>query len=244
MTGSSVAARGETLPAQRYDAADEIGAEDVPFPRMKFAQKSSDDVDAELVEYGAIYTRIGAGDVEPVTVSEPTGKEIGTQSSPAVRFYVLGIRTGYSWRDENDQFQRSQFPPDNLTVAKVQAAGHRVDKTYDYTVAMPELDSEMPYRFLLTGAWGGPAARLLNLMLKRAAQNGPSSEAAFEVVAEKGKNAKGMFSKAVVTRAKVPARELKKDLEVVQKLQDLVRGRGSAAPEEVVNAEVVDAPSV
>jgi len=241
---SAVANRESNLPAQRYDAADEIGAEDVPFPRMKFAQKQTDEVDAELVEYGSIFTRIGQGDAEPTTISKPTGKEMGTQSSPAVRFYVLGIRTGYSWRDENDQFQRSQFPPDNLTVAKVQAAGNRVDKTYDYTIAIPGLDTEMPYRFLLTGAWGGPAARLLNLMLKRAAQQGPSSEAAFEVVAEKGKNAKGMFSKAVVTRAKVPAREAKKDLEVVRKLTDLVRGRGSAAPEEVVDAEVVDAPAV
>lgn len=243
MPGTAVADSRSNLPVQRYDAADELGAEDVPFPRMKVAQKTGELVDAELVEYGSIFTQIGQGDAEPVTLEANPNKDLGSQTDP-VRFYVLGVRTGYSWRDENDNFQRAQYAPSLAETQRIEAAGNRVDKTYDYTVALPDRDPDMPYRFLMTGAWGGPAARLLNLMLKKAATQGPSSEAPFELRAEKGKNRKGFFTKAVVTRAKVPAKDLKKDLEIVRKLRDLVQTRPQASTDEVLDGEVVDAPEV
>lgn len=236
MAGTAVEERKANLPAQRYEGADaEITAEDISLPRMKFAQGSSDVVLEGLVPYGSIYTTLGQGDADPHVIARAGKGEDGR--SEAVLFYVVGLRKGYSWTDENNNLQRSRTAPEDVEF-------NRVSRTFDYVVVLPEVETELPFKFLMTGLWGGQAAKQLNHLLKKAAASGPSYDVPFELTAKKSKNAKGHFASAGVKRADRGARLVKKDLEVVHRLLAMVSARPDLTAEDTADRQVTDAPSL
>jgi hypothetical protein len=235
---------GAQLPAQAYNPAPlEITAEDIPTPRVKFAQGLSGVVTDGLVPYGAIYSQIGAGDTKPVVLAEPAKENGGL--GPAVRFYVLGLKKGRSYNDKFGDLQqlRPGEPDPPLTEVKDQRPWN-IYPTFDFTIALPELDEavRLPRKLMLYKKWGGQAAKQIQLELLKAQSLGQNySEIPFEIQAKKDKTDSGAFATAIVRVADVPAVQVKKDLEVVQLVAQNVSPDAPPAP---APAPALEAPAL
>lgn len=232
------------LPAQQYNPAPlEITAEDIPTPRVKFAQGLSGVVTDGLVPYGAIYSQIGAGDPAPEILAAPA-KENGGLSEP-VRFYVLGLKKGRSYVDKFGDLQRLQDhePTPDLSEVKDQKPWN-VYPTFDFTIALPELDESirLPRKLMLYKAWGKQAAKQLQLELLKAQALGENySEIPFEIRAKRDKNDSGSFATAVVRRADVPAVQVEKDLAVVREVaQNVAPDAPAPTPAPAIEAPALD----
>lgn len=240
-----LATTGSALPAQQYHpaAGSEITAEDIPTPRVKFAQGLSEPVTDGLVPYGCIYTQEGPGDPDPQVLAAPA-KENGGVSEP-VRFYVLSLKKGRSYVDSSGDLQRLRDgdPTPPLTEVKDQKPWN-VYPTFDYTIALPGVDEEvrLPRKLMLYKKWGKQAAKSINLVILKAQAMGEEvSEIPFEIQAKRDKNDSGSFATAVVRRADVPAAQLQKDIEVVREVAKNVAPSQAPAP---TNAPALETPAL
>jgi hypothetical protein len=155
------------------NVANEISAEDIALPRVKIGQFMSQAVQDQLVKPGAIFSSLGQDDAEPATLWKPGDKK-------GLLMHVLQLRKGWSlMQDGNLETWRFDDPtrPDDAWA------------TYDYTVCLPEVDPDLPYKFLFTRT-GRSAAQKINLQLKRAPQ---AHEIAFRVESLERSNDKGRF---------------------------------------------------
>ncbi len=223
------------LPAQAYNPSQELTSEDIPTPRVKFAQGLSEVVTGGLVPYGAIYSVVGQGDPSPSVLAEPA-KSAGEQG-PGVRFYVFSVRKGYSFsntQNDLDNTRDGSYP--DLSLVKNQDP-REVYRTFDYTIALPDHDGMLPYKLMLYKKWGGQAAKRINLSLLQAQANGkdPATEC-FSLRAKKDKSDKGSFATAIVDVDKVPAVQALKDIEVLETVRQFV------APAQVQQAAPVSSP--
>lgn len=210
------------VPDKAYDPATEITSEDVALPRVKKGEKQS----AQDVPYGSIFTELGADDPDPQVIAEPGDGSDGT--SGAVRFYVVGgpIK-GRSYSEQGGDLETWRFDdpsahPDSWV-------------TYKYVIAIPSVEDTLPFTILLTRT-STPAARQLNTILQKAALTRPTDEVPLELTARKRKNQKGQFAVFQVRQVEVPTKDLKADLEVVEKVKGLA-GAGTKGPGEGRPAE-------
>jgi hypothetical protein len=221
-TGTAVAQRAAT-------SNTELDASDVRLPRLKFAQYLSKVVTAELVPYGAIYITTGPDDQEPITLAKPAGG-IGKVGDP-VRFYVLGVRKGFSYTDPQGDLSISQdgsYP--SLSLVKNQDPSY-VRRTYDYAITVPEFP-DLPVQFLMHGKWGGQAAKNLNTKLLLAKSQGiDPATVAFKVQAKKQEADRGAYAGAVIGVDKVAAKDAAADAELVAQHQALVGAGAQPVPE-------------
>jgi hypothetical protein len=168
--------QGSQVPALANTPAMEIGSEDVALPRLYIGQYMSDHVQEERVKAGAIFTALGKDDPDPQVLWEP-----GTEEG--VRFHVLALRKGKSISADGQLLLYAFDDPDAPADAWV---------TYNYVIALPRVDQDVPYKWLLTRT-GRPAAQQINLVIKKNEARGPAHENAFEVVTSPRENAKGKF---------------------------------------------------
>ena len=154
----------------------EIGAEDVALPRLKIGQFMSDLVQEGTVNAGALFVSLGSDDPDPVSLYE-TGDEEG------LIVHILSMRKGKSVSEGGElvlfDFNDPDAPPDAWT-------------TYNYVVAIPEHDEDVPNKWLLTRT-GRPAAQQMNMVLAKASGKTPPHEIAFEVKTVQRENKKGKF---------------------------------------------------
>lgn len=220
------------VPGLAYDPANEITAEDIPTPRVKFAQGLSKVVSRGLVPYGNIYATLGADDPDPaILAAQPKGES----TSPPVRFYVLaGPKKGYSYTNKYgdlDNTRDGSYP--DLSLVRNDDP-REVYRTFDYVIALPDhCEQGLPFKLMLYKKWGGSAAKRINLELLFAKNAGKdASSVAFTLSSRKDEGEKGDFCTAVVDVAQVPALEAAKDQEVVEKLKPTaVQLAGPARPQ-------------
>lgn len=221
----------------------QLDASDIRLPRLKVAQYLSKAVTNELVEYGSLYLSTSKEDPEPIQLTKP-GKKIGDHSE-GLRFYILGVRKGFSYTDPNGELGRTpdgSYP--DLSLVKGNDP-RNVRRTYDYTIVIPSAP-ELPAMFLMHGAWGGQSAKAINTRLLLAQQAGrdPQREP-FVIKTEKTENAKGPFARAIVVRDDVPAKDLEADAKIVDSFLDMVKsGRAVADDEAAVQSAADNAPSL
>lgn len=168
---SAVEKRPSQVPALVNTPALEFTAEDVTLPRIKMAQFMSSAVQDQLVTPGDLFASVGADDPQPTVLDQP------------VLFHVIALRKGKSYSESpGAELQRFDYgDPDAPAGAWV---------TWDYTVALPEVDPDTPYRMLFTKTGTG-AARTVNTTIDRSGQ--PHYELAFELTTVQRENAKGKF---------------------------------------------------
>lgn len=164
-----------SVPALIHQPALEIEAEDVALPRMYLGQFTSDHVKDKSTDVapGDIFTATGSEDPEP--------KVLWNGEGDGVLFYVLGMRKGKSLSVDGELETWTFDDPD----APVEAW-----TTYNYFLYLPEVDQDVPYKWLCTRS-AKPAAQQINTVLKRAEGKGPSWSIAFRVVTahrKKGQN--------------------------------------------------------
>jgi hypothetical protein len=176
-----------------------ITAEDVALPRLYIGQFMSKAVMERLVEAGSIYAATGQEDPDPQVLFDPNAKD-----AKGVLFYVLALRKGKSISDGGElvlfDYDDPNAPPDAWV-------------TYNYLVACPEADTDVPYKLLLTRT-GRPAALQINTVLKKNAGAGPSWINAFRLTTAPRENAKGKFWVARVTQVEAN----KQDIETAEQL--------------------------
>lgn len=175
---TDVATTGSNLPAAYTpQVANEISAEDIALPRIKVAHSSSQLAQDGLVRMGQIFAAFGRDDNDPTVLYDPKDKD-----AKGVLFHVLDLRKGWSLNtDDGFQTWADNDPsrPDESW------------RTYDYVLCLPEVDAELPYKFLFTKSAKGQAQKI-NLQLKRAAVAGPHT-LAWRVTTAERSNEKGRW---------------------------------------------------
>ncbi len=198
MTKAALAERpAPQVPALHQTPALQITAEDIALPRIYIGQYMSKAVQEQLVKAGDVYSATGQEDPDPQVLC-PEGSDEG------VIFYVIALRKGKSISDGGElqlfDFDDPSAPPEAWV-------------TYNYTVCVPSVDEDVPFKLLLTKT-GRPAALNINTVLKKNSISGPAWVNAFKLTTAKRENAKGKFYVARVTTVEADA----KAVEVAQNL--------------------------
>lgn len=216
---SNIERATSNLPALRGPALD-ISAEDVTLPRLAVGQFMSNVVQEGIVKAGSLYLHLGADDADPNVLYDPKAAGEG------VLIHVLGMRKGKSLVIDGQLLRFGANDPDAPAEAWV---------TYDYFVALPEVDETVPGKFLLTRA-SAPAAKQINLVLMKGAQAGKAShELAFRVSTLARENAKGKY---FVVRVK-PVDATPENVAIAQAMADMVAGSAVEA-----TGTAADAPAI
>jgi hypothetical protein len=183
MSSQAVAQRDSQVPDLVRTPALTITAEDVALPRLYIGQFMSKAVQDQLVKPGCIFSATGQDDGDPQILYDPSAKD-----AKGVVFYVIGLRKGKSISEGGElvlfDYDDTSAPPDAWV-------------TYNYTVAVPDIDTDVPFKLLLTRT-GRPAALKINTVLKKNGITGPSWVNAFELTTAPRENAKGKFFVAQV----------------------------------------------
>lgn len=210
MTSSEVATTQGAVPALASTPATELSSEDIALSTIKLGQFMSEHVQEGRVPKGSIFSSTGADDPDPIVLWEQ-GQE------DKLRFYVLALRKGKSVSSDGELVLFDYNDPEAPAEAWV---------TYNYTIALPDVDEEMPYKLLLTRT-GKPAAQQINTVL---AKNGttPSYKLAFDLDCKERKNKKGTFYVPRVSFAEATEAESA----VAEKLSQIVAADPVAAPVE------------
>lgn len=191
-----------SVPALVNTPAFDVGAEDVALSRIYVGQSMSQHVQDGLASFGSLYTALDTDDPEPVVLWSPDGGE------EPVRFHVLGMRRGKSTVVDGEllrfDFDDPEAPADCWT-------------TYNYVVALPAVDTEVPFKWLLTRS-AQPTARRINSVIVKNGEKTPLHALAFDATTIKRSNRKGTY--AVPQARFVEANE--EDVEVAAKLASLI----------------------
>lgn len=182
----------------------DITADDVALPRLYIGQHMSAAVQDGLVKPGAIFTALGKEDADPNVVWGPPGPKAGE----GVLVHILGLSKGKSLSVDGELELYDYDDPNAPPEAWV---------TYNYTVALPEVDADIPYKWLLSRT-GAPAAKQINLVLKKNAGRGPAWHTPFRFTTVPRENAKGKFFVPRVSQAEADASHI----EIAESLAEIV----------------------
>jgi hypothetical protein len=226
VSSQEVARREEAqVPALAHTPSSEITADDIAIPRVKIGQFMSKQVQDELFSAGDVFSVTGSDDSDPIVLVKKGAKT-------GVRFYVLDLIKGLSYSDKEEtggDLLRWQFgDPEAHPKAWV---------TYNYVIAIPSVDTDIPFKFLLTRS-GKPAAMKLNTVLKRAEMAGPGYEIAFELTTAERSNSNGKWYVAQVKQVDADPDEAK----AVQELAQLTSA--PAVQTSFKSASVADEPEI
>lgn len=175
---SEIATTGSALPAIYQPAPLDIGSDDIALPRVKVGQKMTK---ADGVTIGQIFASTGEDDAE--ILYDPKKSKVG------VLIHILGLTRGKSISDGGELVSWAYNDPDAPSDAWT---------TYNYLLCLPEVDTDLPYKWLFTRT-GAPSAKQMNTVLKRNATVPPYT-LAFRVETKQKENPKGVFAVPRVTQ--------------------------------------------
>ena len=179
MSGKAVATAKSAVPALATTPALEIGAEDIALPRLYIGQYMSDAVKDRNIDVGAGDIFVASGKDDP----DPQVLWVAGSDKPGPVVHVLSLRRGKSISEGGELVLFDYNDPDAPPEAWV---------TYNYMIAIPSFDEEIPVKWLLTRT-GKPAAQQMNTVLKKNEGRGPSWVNAFEVTTDQRENKKGEY---------------------------------------------------
>lgn len=219
----AVRVRGGSEIAPLYDRSTfNVDAGDIALPKVYICQALTKAVQDELAKAGDVIVAAGAEDPDAEVVY--SAKEGGV----GVLFHVLRVDKGKSFSENNGPLQSWAF---NDPAAHPDAW-----TTYTYTVALPDIDPDMPHKLLLTRSNQGTARRINLLLAKSVQRGGHLYDLAFRLTTEPKQNDKGKWYIAVV-KAVEPDSE---GITVSESLSDMVNSTPAAAP----TTAAEDAPAI
>lgn len=181
-------------PALANTPALDIDSGDIILPRVKIAHTSSVAFQNGAVRFGDLYSAAGKEDPDPEVLRDVDSTDEG------VLFHVIGIKKGKS-ATVDKQFTTYDFNDPNAPVDAL--------VTYDYTVCLPEVDAGLPYKWLMSSSASGPAAKSINMLLKRNEENGPPFLLAFRATTKPRENPKGKFYSLLVRQVEATPENIK-----------------------------------
>lgn len=193
-TSTAVAVRPEGLPLN-------IVSSTIRIPRVKIGEAMSNAVRDGNVGFLDIYSATGKDDTHP-EILVPADPKTGSKEGKALRVHVLAIEEG-----------RSESVDDELVTYTLQGgrwisrdgdeAGPNSYPTQDYTVCLPDVDVDSPFKILFKRSSMGAASNINTALVKAVEQGLAPWELAFDLTAEIRKSPKftwGAF-KAVAVEA-------------------------------------------
>jgi hypothetical protein len=131
----------------------EIDSDDIQIPAIKFGHHQSELCQEHNIKLGVIYAAAGKDDPDPQILWDPAERG----ENPGVLFHVLGLRKGKSKMVDGDltrwDFHDADAPSD-------------ADKTYTFTLLLPEVDTEIPFRTTLYRSKAAMARTILTVVQK------------------------------------------------------------------------------
>lgn len=181
-TGKAVAETAPSaVPALAHRPALMIESEDVALPRLYTGQFTSQAVKDQLVKPGCLYAATGPDDPDPTVYAESKGKD-GVPQDDGVEVYILGMTKGWSYAEKGEELESWRYDdPSRHPDAWV---------TYQYTVAIPAFDIQVPHKWLLTKS-NKPTAKQINTVLVKNAETGPPWATPFKVFTRYRSNTQG-----------------------------------------------------
>lgn len=169
-----------SVPALVNTPALELDQDDVQLQRIYFAHPASKQVEEnDNLKGGMIFASTGEEDPDATILWDPSAKG----DNPGVLMHVLGVRKGKSLSEEGDlqtwAFNDPDAPPEAWT-------------TYNYLVALPEVDPDNVFKMLLTRTKTA-AAKQINTVLKKNEGRGPAWNCAFRITSAPRTNPKGKY---------------------------------------------------
>lgn len=207
--GKTIEQSASKVPDLVRTPALDITAEDVALPRLYIGQYMSTAVQEKLAGPGDIYVALGQDDGDPQVLWE---YDPDPAEDEGVIVHILGMKKGRSASIDGELVLYDYDDPDAPPESWV---------TYNYFVALPEHDTDVPYKWLLTKT-GTPAAKQINMVLKKSEGSTPPWGIAFRFVTKQRKNAKGQFFVARVNQVNAK----KKNIEAAEKLAVMIAGAG------------------
>lgn len=235
---NEVATTGASVPElYRPPISAGLDASDIRLPKLKIGQFSTNQVQDQLVKAGDIFSHLTAEDATLLREAKP---KVGVEDP--LEFFVLGIRKGWSMKDENDDLQ--SYADDDARVPALMEnpdPKKRPWRTYSYTVAVPSVDEELPYTLLFTRS-SIPAARTINLFVKRYESQGPGYEVPFMLRTKYRENGENRWYVAAVEQAQEPAnaKDRKARESTIQVVSDLAMIAAAAPAPSVSRSVAVD----
>lgn len=155
---NDVAVRATAEVAPLYDRSTfDVDASDFALPKVYICQPLTKSVQDGLAKPGDVIVAAGPEDPDAEVVVEFKNPADG------LLFHVLRMDKGKSFSENNGPLQTWAFnDPEAHPDAWV---------TYFYTLALPEVDGDMPHKLLLTRSNQGTAKRI-NMQLGKALQKG------------------------------------------------------------------------
>lgn len=201
------------VPALAYNnSVLDLGAEDIALPRIKIGQFMTAAVQEGLVKAGDIFSSTGEGDAEV----------LATQGD-RVRFHVLTVTRGRSITVDGQLLTYGINDPDAPSDAWI---------TYNYVVCLPSVDTDVPFKWLMTRT-AAPTAKQINTVLARNSARGPVYALAFDIFTVQKENAKGKYYVPRVAQVEAEAA----DVDAAAKLAAMVAG---SVPEQSASAGAVE----
>ena len=217
-TAVAVPPKQEIAPLYDRNTFD-IGTEDIALPKVYICQPLTKAVQDEIAKAGDVIVAAGSEDPDAEVVYS------FKQGGEGVLFRVLRLDRSKSYSEPGGQLQTWAYDDPN--------AHADAWTVYTYTVILPEVDPDMPHKFLLTRSNRGTAKRM-NLVLAKALQKGSLYDIAFRLTTEPKSNEKGKWH-----IAKVRVDDTDVGLEDAASLSDMVNVTPSAPV-----APAADAPAI
>lgn len=170
---TAVAAPTGGVPALYQPPPLEIDGSDVQVPSVKFGHPSSQLCQDAGIKLGTIYSATSKDDPEPAVlrVYQDLATTPTAERDPGLLIHVLGMHKGKSMKVGDDFTTWAFHDPE---------AHPEADTTYNYQLALPEIDPDMPYKMTLSRSKSS-AARTMNTILMRNADKGPAYVFAFRI---------------------------------------------------------------
>lgn len=208
----SVVTQGASqVPALAPTPAFELDANDFALSRLYVGQYMSPAVQNEIAKAGDFFVAEGGEDPD-AEVLWSLAKGTDPKKNPGVLLHVLGLTKKKSKQVDGklELFEFNDAPIDAQT-------------TYNFMVCLPEVDADLPVKWLLKGKSSGAAKKIIKVIVK-AMINQPIYGPAFRITSKLDSNDKGKF--AVVQASPVTADPA--HVEIAAKLFPLVESLGSA----------------
>jgi hypothetical protein len=149
------------VPALAYDAASSVSAEDIAIPTIYMGQRAQSLVEAGFAKPGDIYSAQSQDDSDAQVLWEYGSKDEGVLIIPLHLRKSWSFSPGAGMQLEIWPFEaRGRDYPDGPPLDDPDPK-KRAWLTYNYTLLVPEVDPQMPYRTRFYRS-GVPAAQKIN----------------------------------------------------------------------------------
>lgn len=186
---SEVAVKESAVPALAPTPSFSVTAADIVLPRMYVGQFMSKAVQSGIVKAGTIYAGEGGDDPDPQILWE--------EGDDPLLVSVLDFYKGKSAK-VNNEFVVFDFDDP--------AAPFDAAITWNYSLAIPSADEDVPFKWTLSRS-GEKSARRMNTVIAKLANRVPAYDIAFGVTTVARENSQGKFYVAQISHKVEPPEE-------------------------------------